>query len=143
LVRRNTAYLTLSAGKEAAALATKPCKVTRRACETMQSGPLSITELFHPTRSSRSRRPAGLSVAYCQLNPHATYHPSIHPKLQETYFILGGTGTLALRTGEDAKKYDVQKQGVIGIPAGTKQLLHAGEAGIQYLAICTPPWQAE
>jgi mannose-6-phosphate isomerase-like protein (cupin superfamily) len=98
----------------------------------------SICEIFHPSR-------IGSDAAVYYSIAHATLAPgqkvSAHAMMNaEVVYVLNGQGTLSI----DGKEYQVSRDYVVQIPASaTQSLSNTGSVPLLYLAINSPPWEAE
>ena len=80
------------------------------------------------------------SLAEARLSPGRTTTPHFHPKTEEIYYILEGTGTM--RVADETQ--DVGPGDAIAIPPGiTHQITNSGTTELKFLCCCAPAYEHE
>ena len=78
------------------------------------------------------------SLAEARLPPGASTAPHFHPKTEEIYYILVGTGRM--RIGEEQR--DVGPGDAIAIPPGqVHTITNTGKEVLTFLCCCAPPYE--
>ncbi len=93
-----------------------------------------IREILAPRNSSIQRQ----SLAEATLPPDATTEAHVHPKTEEIYYILSGTGLMRIRDEERA----VGPGDGIAIPPGSPhQIRNTGGVDLVFLCCCVPAYE--
>jgi mannose-6-phosphate isomerase-like protein (cupin superfamily) len=93
----------------------------------------TIRSLLERTNSAAANQ----SLAEATVPPGASTTPHRHPKTEEIYYILSGTGRMTL--GGEAR--DVGPLDAILIPPGTRHTLaNTGPNPLVFLCCCAPPY---
>lgn len=92
-----------------------------------------IRSLLDRTNSSAANQ----SLAEATVPPGRATQPHRHPKAEEIYYVLSGTGRITL--GDEAR--DVGPLDAILIPPGTRHCLaNTGAEPLVFLCCCAPPY---
>lgn len=96
----------------------------------------TIRELLaHRNSSIRNQ-----SLAEASLPPGKRTQPHYHPRAEEIYYILSGTGVMTL-SGQDR---DVGPGDAIAIPPGAHHtIFNSGEGELVFLCMCAPCYEHE
>ena len=93
----------------------------------------TIREILAPRNSSIVQQ----SLAEAMLGPNAKTQAHRHPNTEEIYYILRGTGLMAI----EAERREVAKGDGIAIPAGKcHQILNLGDEDLVFLCCCVPAY---
>lgn len=80
------------------------------------------------------------SLAEARLPPGASTTPHYHPRTEEIYYILSGTGRMYL----ERSKQDVGPGDAIAIPPGARhQITNTGGETLTFLCCCVPAYEHE
>jgi mannose-6-phosphate isomerase-like protein (cupin superfamily) len=104
--------------------------------------PLSAAEPFTTADGSTIRElhhTGAQSLAEATLEPRQATQRHYHRASEEIYFLLEGTGEMAL----GGERRDVGPGDAVLIPAGAWHQLHAGDARVRLLCCCVPPYSHE
>lgn len=64
--------------------------------------------------------------------------PHLHPKAEETYYVLSGCGAIKIGGGV----HSISPQDVLLISPGEKhQIFNTGHTDLEFLVICAPAWE--
>jgi mannose-6-phosphate isomerase-like protein (cupin superfamily) len=75
------------------------------------------------------------SLAEARLRPGASTTPHHHPRTEEIYYILTGTGRMRI----EAESRDVGPGDAIAIPPGARhQIVNTGDVELTFLCCCAP-----
>jgi mannose-6-phosphate isomerase-like protein (cupin superfamily) len=78
------------------------------------------------------------SLAEARLPPGARTSPHFHPRTEEIYYIIEGTGSMHI--GEERR--DVQPGDAIAIPPGTVHTIaNTGSQTLKFLCCCAPAYE--
>jgi mannose-6-phosphate isomerase-like protein (cupin superfamily) len=78
------------------------------------------------------------SLAEARLKPGMSTAPHYHPKTEEIYFVLRGSGSM--RIGDETREVSVGD--AIAIPPGEiHQLTNTGHTDLHILCCCAPPYE--
>ncbi len=95
-----------------------------------------IREILAPANSDLQRQ----SLAEASLPPGASTFAHYHPNTEEIYYILSGTGLMAVEDSLQA----VHPLDAVSIPAGKKhQIRNAGTDELVFLCCCVPAYTDE
>lgn len=87
---------------------------------------------------------AGAGTAVFELPPHAVARAVRHPRVEEVWFVLAGTGRLWRRTGsgQDLGEADLIPGASLVLPRGTSfQFRNDGDVPLQILGTTSPLWE--
>lgn len=80
------------------------------------------------------------SLAEARLPPGEATRPHYHPRTEEIYYLLEGTG--CIRFGD--KEHEVGPGDAIAIPPGQPhQIVNTGPGVLKFLCCCAPPYEHE
>jgi mannose-6-phosphate isomerase-like protein (cupin superfamily) len=93
----------------------------------------TIREILAPRNSSLERQ----SLAEATLAPGAKTQAHLHPQTEEIYYILSGTGCMAI----EGEQQQVSVGDGIPIPVGRRhQILNTGTEDLVFLCCCVPAY---
>ena len=96
----------------------------------------TIREILAPRNSSIVQQ----SLAEATLRPGAKTEAHFHPKTEEIYYVLAGTGRMAI----EGELRQVCVGDGIAIPAGKRhQILNSGAEDLVFLCCCVPAYTDE
>ena len=80
------------------------------------------------------------SLAEARLAPGAATTPHHHPRTEEIYYILEGTGTMTI---SDESRHVVPGDAIAIPPGATHTILNTGEQPLKFLCCCAPGYEHE
>ena len=78
------------------------------------------------------------SIAHIVIPPGASSRNHYHPVAEETYYILNGCGRLVI---DDQTTFVQPGDSILIEPNEQHQIFCEGDATLEFLAICAPPWE--
>jgi mannose-6-phosphate isomerase-like protein (cupin superfamily) len=77
----------------------------------------------------------GINQIHLPAGGHGKEHDEAATGQEEVYFVLDGSGTLAV----DGELVELRRNRYVFVPAGTTRQIHAGEEGVTYICVGAPP----